>query len=85
MQEFINECKDMETIQPQLDKIREEAEKQKTETGDIDVPQSFGKAPENASEFKPVMIKSKKRDLQTMQNGVTPDENKENKIRKLNE
>jgi hypothetical protein len=66
------------------------AEKQKTESGEVDVPQSFGFAPENASEFKPIMIKSKKRDLQTMQKGSIEappkvDENKENKLRKLNE
>jgi hypothetical protein len=70
MQEFINECKDMETIQPQLDKMKADAEKQKTESGEVDVPVTFGQAPENASEFKPMMIKSKKRDLQTMQKGA---------------
>ena len=66
MQAFISECKDMETIQPELDKMKAEAEKNKTESGEVDVPVSFGFAPENAAEFKPVMIKSKKRDLDTM-------------------
>lgn len=46
--------------------MKAEAEKNKTESGEIDVPESFGFAPENAAEFKPVMIKSKKRDLETM-------------------
>ena len=93
MQAFISECKDMEIIQPELDKMKAEAEKNKTESGEVDVPQSFGFAPENAAEFKPVMIKSKKRDIETMQKGSTGNEtspivnesDKENKIRKLNE
>ena len=38
MQEFINECKDMETIQPELDKLKAEAEKNKTEYGEYDAP-----------------------------------------------
>ena len=93
MQEFINECKDMEAIQPELDKMKAEAEKNKTEYGEFDAPVSFGQKPENAAEFKPMVIKSKKRDLATMQKGgdtsKIPDQivdsNKENKLRKLNE
>lgn len=90
MQEFINECKDMEAIQPELDKMKAEAEKNKTEYGEFDAPKTFGKVPENAAEFKPVVLKSKKRDLATMQKNDAPkasevDSNKENKLRKLNE
>lgn len=87
MQEFINECKDMEQIQPELDKMKAEAEKNKTESGEVEVPVSFGQKPENAAEFKPVMIKSKKRDHETMMknNQEKQTENDETKIRKLNE
>lgn len=93
MQDFIKECKDMDTIQPELDKMKAEAEKNKTESGEVDVPATFGTAPEDAAEFKPVVLKSKKRDLQAMQKGSTEkcetpnvnEDNKENKIRKLNE
>jgi hypothetical protein len=56
----------METIQPELDKMKAEAEKNKTESGEVDVPLSFGFAPDNAAEFKSVKIKSKKRDIETM-------------------
>ena len=63
MQEFINECKDMETIQPELDKLKAEAEKNKAEYGEFDAPKEFGQIPTNAAEFKPVVLKSKKRDL----------------------
>jgi hypothetical protein len=66
MQAFISECKDMEIIQPELDKMKAEAEKNKTESGEVDVPASFSFAPDNAAEFKPMKIKSKKRDIETM-------------------
>lgn len=43
MLEFIKECQDMETIQPQLDKLKAEAEKKKAENGEeVDVPETFG-------------------------------------------
>ena len=43
IQEYIKECADMEQIQPQLDQMRAEAEKQKDENGvDTTVPEGFG-------------------------------------------
>ena len=43
VQEYIKECADMEHIQPQLDQMRADAEKQKDENGiDTTVPEGFG-------------------------------------------
>tara|TARA_B110000285_G_C14699808_1_gene412909 strand:+ start:263 stop:388 length:126 start_codon:yes stop_codon:yes gene_type:complete len=41
----MNECVDQEQMQPELDKMKAEAKKQKEENGvDTDVPEGFGKA-----------------------------------------
>jgi hypothetical protein len=57
----------METIQPQLDKLKADAQKQKTENGEeVDVPVSFGQVPTDFATFAPIKIKSKKRNLEEM-------------------
>ena len=99
MVEFVKECQDMEKMQPELDKLKAEAQKKKAENGEeVDVPESFGQVPVDASTFAPVKIKSKKRTLEQMQKGdeaayqkggelkkVEEDPDKENKLRKLNQ
>ena len=66
IREFINECKDLEQIQPQLDQMKKEAEQKKAEQGgDCEVDPSFGKAPADAATFKPIQLKkSRKRTLE---------------------
>ena len=63
--EFIKECTDLDKIQPQLDQMKAQAEKDRAEKGiDVDVPESFGQKPDDAHTFKPVTFKSKKRTLE---------------------
>ena len=63
--EFIKECTDLEKIQPQLDQLKAEAEKERAEKGvDVDVPASFGQKPEDHETFKKITFKSKKRTLE---------------------
>ena len=54
----------MEQIQPQLDQMKKDAEKAKAESGvDTTVPEGFGLPQADADTFKPIKIKSKKRNL----------------------
>lgn len=65
IQEFMNECADMETIQPKLDQLKAEAEKQKAESGvDTSVPEGFGLPQPDAETYTRVVIKSRKRNLE---------------------
>ena len=58
----------MEQIQPQLDQMKAEAQKQKDESGvDTSVPVGFGLPQADADTFKPIKIKSKKRNLEEAQ------------------
>ena len=65
----------MAQIQPELDKMKADAEKLKAEQGtDVDVPLSFGQKPDDAATFKPIMIKkSKKRTLEDTKLTDLPD------------
>lgn len=65
VQDYINECADLVKIQPKLDEMKAEAEKQKAENGvDTEVPAGFGLPQADADTFKPIAIKSRKRKIE---------------------
>lgn len=68
--EFIKECVDMATMQPELERLKAEAAKKKAELGqDVDVPASFSEMPADAATYATVKIKlkPKKRNLEEAQ------------------
>lgn len=68
--EFIKECVDMATMQPELEKLKAEAAKKKAELGqDVDVPASFSEVPADAATYATVKVKlkPKKRNLEEAQ------------------
>ena len=83
----MNDCVDQEKMQPELDKIKADAKKQKEENGvDTDVPEGFGKAQPDAETFRPVQIKSKKRKLDdVIDNQPISNQKDSNNKRKLEE
>ena len=64
IRDYINDCLDQEAHK--FDAIRAEAEKRKAEGFGVetDAPKGFGEKPADADEFKPVVLKSKKRSLE---------------------
>ena len=68
--EFIKECVDMATMQPELERLKAEAAKKKAELGqDVDVPASFSEVPADAATYQTVQVKlkPKKRNLEEAQ------------------
>lgn len=64
IRDYISDCLDKDA--PKFDAIRAEAEKRKAEGFgvEVDAPEGFGEKPADAEEFKPVLLKPKKRSLQ---------------------
>lgn len=61
MQEDILECQQMDQIQPELDKMKQEAKDNAEKGVDTSVPEGFGMPQKDAETFKPIAIKSRKR------------------------